>query len=224
MTDTPKKARQRKPPGPFSNELLDQLLAQVTGKDAESLLGESGLIGQLKKQLAERMLAAELSHHLQREAADDGPGNHRNGASPKTVITPNGALDLNIPRDRLATFEPQLVAKYQRRLPGFNDHVISMYGRGMTVREVQGHLAELYGLEVSAELISTITDEVMAEVAEWQARPLEAMYPIVYFDALRLKIRDEGTVKNKAVYLALGIDATGSPGRPGAVDRADRGR
>ena len=209
MTATPKKARQRKPKGPFSDELLDQLLAQVSGKDAESLLGESGLIGQLKKQLAERMLAAELSHHLTSEATDEGTGNHRNGSSAKTVITPNGALDLNIPRDRLATFEPQLVAKYQRRLPGFNDHVISMYGRGMTVREVQGHLAELYGLEVSPELISTITDEVMAEVTEWQVRPLEAMYPIIYFDALRLKIRDEGTVKNKAVYLALGIDATG---------------
>lgn len=209
MTATTKKARQRKPKGPFSDELLDQLLAQVSGKDAESLLGESGLIGQLKKQLAERMLAAELSHHLTSEAADEGPGNHRNGSSAKSVLTPNGVLDLNIPRDRLATFEPQLVAKYQRRLPGFNDHVISMYGRGMTVREIQGHLAELYGLEVSPELISTITDEVMAEVAEWQVRPLEAMYPIVYFDALRLKIRDEGTVKNKAVYLALGIDATG---------------
>lgn len=209
MTDTTKKARKRKSKGPFSDELLDQLLAQVSGKDAESLLGESGLIGQLKKQLAERMLAAELSHHLASEAADEETGNHRNGTSPKTVITPNGALDLNIPRDRLATFEPQLVAKYQRRLPGFDDHVISMYGRGMTVREIQGHLAELYGLEVSPELISTITDEVMAEVAEWQARPLEAMYPIVYFDALRLKIRDEGTVKNKAVYLTLGIDATG---------------
>ena len=209
MTDTTKKARKRKSKGPFSDELLDQLLAQASGKDAESLLGESGLIGQLKKQLAERMLAAELSHHLASEVAEEGAGNHRNGASPKTVLTPNGALDLNIPRDRLATFEPQLVAKYQRRLPGFDDQVISMYARGMTLREIQGHLAELYGLEVSPELISTITDEVMAEAAEWQARPLDAMYPIVYFDALRLKIRDEGTVKNKAVYLALGIDATG---------------
>jgi putative transposase len=209
MTETTKKARKRKPSGPFSDELIDQLLAQASGKDAESLLGESGLIGQLKKQLAERMLAAELSHHLASESADEGVGNHRNGASPKTVLTPAGALDLNIPRDRLATFEPQLVAKYQRRLPGFDDQVISMYARGMTLREIQGHLAELYGLEVSPELISTITDEVMAEVAEWQARPLDAMYPIVYFDALRLKIRDEGTVRNKAVYLALGIDATG---------------
>jgi len=209
MTDTTKKARERKAKGPFSDELLDQLLAQASGQDAESLLGESGLIGQLKKQLAERMLAAELSHHLSSEATEEGSGNHRNGTSPKTVLTPNGALALNIPRDRLATFEPQLVAKYQRRLPGFDDQVIGMYARGMTVREIQGHLAELYGLEVSPELISTITDEVMAEVAEWQARPLDALYPIVYFDALRLKIRDEGTVKNKAVYLALGIDATG---------------
>lgn len=209
MTETTKKARKRKSSGPFSDELLDQLLAQASGKDAESLLGESGLIGQLKKQLAERMLAAELSHHLASEAADEGAGNHRNGTSSKTVLTPSGALDLNIPRDRLATFEPQLVAKYQRRLPGFDDQVISMYARGMTMREIQGHLAELYGLEVSPELISTITDEVMAEVAEWQARPLDATYPIVYFDALRLKIRDEGTVRNKAVYLALGIDATG---------------
>lgn len=209
MTETTKKARKRKPSGPFSDELLDQLLAQASGKDAESLLGESGLIGQLKKQLAERMLAAELSHHLASEAADEGAGNHRNGTTSKTVLTPSGALDLNIPRDRLATFEPQLVAKYQRRLPGFDDQVISMYARGMTLREIQGHLAELYGLEVSPELISTITDEVMAEVAEWQVRPLDATYPIVYFDALRLKIRDEGTVRNKAVYLALGIDATG---------------
>lgn len=209
MTETTKKARKRKPSGPFSDELLDQLLAQASGKDAESLLGGSGLIGQLKKQLAERMLAAELSHHLAGEAADEGAGNHRNGSSPKTVLTPAGALSLDIPRDRLATFEPQLVAKYQRRLPGFDDQVISMYARGMTMREIQGHLAELYGLEVSPELISTITDEVMAEVAGWQARPLDATYPIVYFDALRLKIRDEGTVRNKAVYLALGIDASG---------------
>ena len=209
MTDTTKKARERKAKGPFSDELIDQLLAQASGKDAESLLGESGLIGQLKKQLAERMLAAELTHHLSSEATEEESGNHRNGTSPKTVLTPGGALALNIPRDRLATFEPQLVAKYQRRLPGFDDQVIGMYARGMTVREIQGHLAELYGLEVSPELISTVTDEVMAEAAEWQARPLDALYPIVYFDALRLKIRDEGTVKNKAVYLALGIDATG---------------
>lgn len=117
----------------FPDELIDQLLAQVQGKDAESILGESGLAGQLKKQLAERMLAAELNHHLTTEAAQ-ATGNHRNGTSPKTVISPGGELQLDIPRDRLATFEPQLVAKYQRRLPGFDDHVISMYARGMSVR------------------------------------------------------------------------------------------
>jgi transposase-like protein len=212
MTDDTKaaKTRRRKPKGPFSDELLDQLLAQVRGRDAESLLGESGLVGQLKKQLAERMLSAELNHHLASErASGEEPGNHRNGTSAKTVLTPSGPLPLEIPRDRHASFDPVLVAKHQRRLPGFDDHVIGMYARGMTMREIRGHLLELYGLEVSPELISTITDEILAEAAEWQARPLDAMYPIVYFDALRLKIRDEGTVKNKAVYLALGVDAAG---------------
>lgn len=194
----------------FPDELIDQLLVQVQNKDGESILGESGLAGQLKKQLAERMLAAELNHHLTTEVAQQAAaGNHRNGTSPKTVITPGGELQLDIPRDRLATFEPQLVAKYQRRLPGFDDHVISMYARGMSVREIQAHLRELYGLQVSPDLISTITDEVLTEVGQWQMRPLEALYPIVYFDALRLKIRDEGTVRNKAVYLALGIRADG---------------
>ena len=215
MTDDIKKStRKRKPKGPLPDELIDQLLSELKSKDAQSILGESGLAGRLKKQLAERMLAAELSHHLDSEAAAAGEnavnsGNHRNGSSAKTVITPNGALPLDIPRDRLSTFEPQLVVNPQRRLPGFDDHVIGMYARGMTVREIQGHLLEIYGLEVSPQLISTITDEVLDEVAQWQARPLDALYPIVYFDALRLKIRDEGAVKNKAVYLALGIDVTG---------------
>lgn len=218
MTDSKKSAHQRKPTGPFSDEMLDQLLTQCVGNDAESLLGESGLIGQLKKQLAQRMLAAELSHHLKSEAASaDGPrpatagtgANHRNGSSAKTVLTPSGELQLDIPRDRLATFEPALVAKHQRRLAGFDDHIIGMYARGMSVREIQGHLLELYGQDVSPQLISTITDEVMAEAVDWQGRPLDSMYPIIYFDALRLKIRDEGSVKNKAVYLALGVDVTG---------------
>lgn len=214
MTDAPKPARKRKPKGPFSDELIDQLLSKAQGQDAQSLLGDSGVVGQLKKRLAERMLAAELSHHLEKEAAagaEEGAssGNHRNGTTPKTVITSEGALPLDIPRDRLSTFEPRLVAKYQRRLPGFDERIIGMYARGMTVREIQGHLLEIYGLEVSPQLISTVTDEVLAEVAQWQARALEALYPIVYFDALRLKIRDEGTVKNKAVYLALGIDVAG---------------
>ncbi|CAD6557033.1 hypothetical protein LMG28727_06255 [Paraburkholderia kirstenboschensis] len=204
-----KKSKNAKAPKLFPDELIDQLLAQIQNKDAESVLGESGLAGQLKKQLAERMLAAELTHHLESEAEQGKASNHRNGTSRKTVLTPNGELNLDIPRDRQATFEPQLVGKYQRRLPGFDDHVISMYPRGMSVREIQGHLLELYGLEVSPDLISTVTDEVLAEVEQWQQRPLEAMYPIVYFDALRLKIRDDGTVRNKAVYLALGIRAAG---------------
>ena len=209
MMSTTKKPKKPKAPKLFPDELIDQLLAQVQNKDAESILGESGLAGQLKKQLAERMLAAELNYHLATEAKQGNSGNHRNGNSPKTVITPAGELSLDIPRDRLATFEPQLVAKYQRRLPGFDDQVISMYARGMSVREIQGHVQELYGLKVSPDLISTITDEVLADVEQWQQRALEAMYPIVYFDALRLKIRDEGTVRNKAVYLALGIRADG---------------
>lgn len=210
MTDAaPKKPRKRKPKGPFSDELLDQLLAHVKGKDAESLLGESGLVGRLKKQLAERMLAGELTQHLRNEAAAGSNGNHRNGSSAKTVTTAEGPLPLNIPRDRLSTFDPILVGKHQRRLAKFDDHVIGMYARGMTVREIQGHLLQIYGLEVSPDLISTITDEVIEEVTRWQSRVLEPMYPIVYFDALRLKIRDGGTVRNKAVYLALGIDAQG---------------
>ncbi len=153
-----KKTTKPKAPKLVSDELIDQLLAQVENKDAESILGESGLAGLLKKRLAERMLAAELTHHLAAEAKEGRSSNHRNGTSPKTVITPNGELELDIPRDRQATFEAQLVAKYQRRLPGFDDHVISMYARGMSVREIQGHLQELYGLQVSPDLISTVTE------------------------------------------------------------------
>lgn len=173
----------------FPDELIDQLLSQIEHKDAESILGESGLAGLLKKQLAERMLSAELSHHLAVESDEGKSGNHRNGSSRKTVLTPNGELPLDIPRDRNATFEPQLVAKYQRRLPGVDDHVISMYARGMSVREIQEHLLELYGLVVSPDLISTVTDEVLVEVEQWQQRPLEGLYAIVYFDALRTPLR-----------------------------------
>ncbi|SIT68587.1 Transposase, Mutator family [Burkholderia sp. b14] len=150
-----KKSKNPKAPKLFPDELIGQLLAQVQSKDAESILGESGLTGQLKKQLAERMLAAELTHHLESEVEQGKDGNHRNGTRPKTVITPSGELKLAIPRDRQARFEPQLVGKYQRRLPGFDDHVISMYARGMSVREIQGHLLELYGLQVSPDLISS---------------------------------------------------------------------
>jgi putative transposase len=190
---------------------LDKLLEGVDPNNPQSMFTDAGLFGQLKKALAERMLQAELTHHLEQQRNAPEPSrNHRNGSSKKSVLAGEAKLDLDIPRDRDGSFEPQLVAKHQRRLPGFDDKVISLYARGLPVREIQGHLTELYGLEVSPDLISTITGEVMDEVIEWQNRPLEPMYPLVFFDALRVKIRDEGTVKNKAVYLALGVRADGT--------------
>jgi len=194
----------RKPPI-ISDALLDQLLA---GRDPQAALGKDGLVDELKRALAERALNAELDHHLDGEAAE-GRANSRNGYGRKTLLTDSGKLPILVPRDRLSTFDPQLIAKYRRRLPGFDDKVVSMYARGMTVREIQGHLAELYGIDVSPDLISAVTDAILEEVAEWQNRPLEAMYPLVFFDALRVKVRDEGMVRNKAVYIALGVRADG---------------
>lgn len=196
----------------FSPELLDQLL---TGCERpEDILGPDGLFGQLKKALAERALRAELGHHLAQEQRTSAPAgrrrNHRNGTSPKTVLTDTGAMPLAVPRDRAGTFEPQLIPKHQRRLEGFDTKVLSLYARGLTVREMQGHLTELYGVAVSPDLISTVTDAVMDEVTAWQQRPLLALYPVIVFDALRVKIRDEGTVQNKAVYLALGVAPDGT--------------
>ena len=157
----------------------------------------------------ERALNAELDDHIEGEAAAGKP-NRRNGFSKKTVLTETSKLDLRIPRDREGSFDPKLIARYQRRFPGFDTKIISMYARGMSVREIQGHLMELYGLDVSPDLISTVTDAVMETVAEWQNRPLETSYPLVFFDAMRVKIRDEGLVRNKAVYLALGVQADGT--------------
>jgi putative transposase len=159
-----------------------------------------------KKALAERVLNAEMDHHL----AGEEPGNRRNGYGKKTVITDTGQIELEVPRDRQARFDPQLIAKYQRRFPGFDDKIISMYARGMSTREIVGHLRDLYGIEVSPDLISAITDAVLEEVASWQARPLEAVYPLIFFDALRIKVRDEGLVRNKAVHIALGVRADGT--------------
>ena len=213
MTDTTVKKKTGRPvkaSGPFDEALIDSILEKLDGRDAKSLLGEDGLVAQLKAQLAQRMLAAELTHHLTQERLGGGSlSNQRNGHSAKTVHTASGDLELQIPRDRLSTFDPVLVGKHQRRIEGFDDHVIGMYARGMSVREIRAHLLQIYGQEVSPSLISTITDEVMSEVLEWQSRPLDSMYPVVFFDALRVKIRDEGTVKNKAIYLALGVDSTG---------------
>ncbi|MEY9491065.1 putative transposase [Bradyrhizobium elkanii] len=195
----------------FSPEILDQLLAGGSLKP-EDLAGEDGLFRRLKKALLERALGAELTHHLGYEKGDPagrGSGNSRNGTSSKALLRDDGEIEIEVPRDRAGTFEPVIVAKGQTRFDGFDEKIISLYGRGMTVREIQGHLAELYGTEVSPDLISKVTDAILDEVREWQSRPLEAIYPVVFFDALRVKIRDEGMVKNKAVYVVLGITASG---------------
>src|SRR6266480_5136558 len=176
-------------------ELLDQLLANY--EKPEDLTGADGLFKQLKKALLERALGAELTDHLGYEKGDPagrGTGNSRNGTSSKALLTDEGEIE--VPRDRAGTFEPVIVAKGQTRFDGFDEKIISLYGRGMTVREIQGHLAELYGTEVSPDLISRVTDAVLDEVREWQNRPLDPVYPVVFFDALRVKIRDEGLVKN----------------------------
>jgi putative transposase len=185
----------------IEKDVLDQLLA---GRDPEELFSKDGLIDELKKALSERILSAELDDHLETESTE-GAVNRRNGSSRKTVLTGTSKVTLAVPRDRAGTFDPKLIAKYQRRFPDFDDKIISMYARGMTVREIRGHLEELYGIDVSPDLISTITDAVLETVAEWQGRPLDACYPLIFFDAIRVKIRDEGFVRNKAVYIALGI-------------------
>ena len=186
------------------DDLLDQLLG---GSDARAALDAGGLLDDLKKALAERVLNAEMDHHLSREGNAE---NRRNGYGSKTVLTDMAKLEIAIPRDRQATFDPQLIGKYQRRFPGFDDKIISMYARGMSTREISGHLRDLYGIEVSADLISTVTDAVLEEVAAWQSRPLEAVYPLVFFDAIRVKIRDESLVRNKAIHIALGVRADGA--------------
>ena len=185
----------------IEKELLDQLLS---GRDPEEIFSKDGLLDDLKKALSERILNAELDEHLGEERSE-GRVNRRNGVSKKTVLTGTSKVTLDIPRDRSGTFDPKLIARYQRRFPDFDEKIISMYARGMSVREIRGHLEELYGIDVSADLISTITDAVLEAVAEWQNRPLDACYPLVFFDAIRVKIRDEGFVRNKAVYIALGI-------------------
>ena len=195
----------KKNPGPFSAELLDALLE---GRDPKTVLDSGGLIGDLKKALAERMLNAEMDVHLGSEAESEA-GNHRNGTSAKSVLTPEGPMELSIPRDRHGRFDPALIGKYRRRFPGFDDKIIALYARGMSTRDIQAHVRELYGIEVSPDLVSAVTDSVIDEVAAWQARPLEATYAIVFFDALRVKIRDEGLVRNKAVYLAIGVRSSG---------------
>lgn len=176
----------------------------MAGRDPQNLFAKDGLVDELKKALSERLLNAVLDEHL---VGDSGRsvGNHRNGKSKKTMLTGTSKMTLDIPRDRDGTFDPKLIAKYQRRFPDFDDKVISMYARGMSVREIRMHLEELYGIEVSPDLISAMTSAVLEEVAEWQNRPLDACYPLVFFDAIKVKIGNEGFVRNKAVYIALGF-------------------
>ncbi len=192
-------------------KLIDQLLANH--KKPEDILGEQGLLKQLTKAILERALAAELTGHLGYEKHDPAgykSGNSRNGSTKKALKGDFGEIELETPRDRDSSFEPKIIAKGQTRFTGFDDKILSMYARGMTTREIEGHLQEIYGVEVSPGLISNVTEAVMEEVRAWQSRPLDALYPILYLDALYVKIRENGHVQNRAVYLALGIKMDGS--------------
>src|SRR5512139_524947 len=190
--------------------LLDELLKDY--RDPKEILGEHGLLKQLTRRLVERALEAEMTAHLgytPHAPEGRGSGNSRNGKQTKTILNESGPLEIEVPRDRNGGFEPQLVPKRQRRLEGFDEKVLALYARGLSTRDIQGHLEELYGVEVSPTLISNVTEAVWEEVQAWQSRPLESVYPILYFDALFVKSRQEGPVKNKAVYLALGVDLQG---------------
>ena len=192
----------------ISKQLIDELMASSDGP----LIGPDGLSKELTKALVERMMAGEMNHHLgyeKHEVAGRGSGNSRNGKSRKTLKGESGEMTIEVPRDRNSTFEPQLIEKHQTRFEGFDAKILSMYARGMTVRDIQGHLLDLYGVNVSAGLISDVTDSVMDEVKAWQDRPLEALYPIVYLDALMVKMRQDGKVENRAVYTAIGINMDG---------------
>ncbi|MHB1117414.1 IS256 family transposase [Sideroxydans sp.] len=191
-------------------DLIDSLLSGY--KKPEDLIGENGLLKQLTKALVERALDAEMEAHLghaKNDTVTNPAGNTRNGKSSKKLKGEFGELPIEIPRDRHGSFEPQLIPKHQTRWNGFDDKILSLYARGMTVREIQGHLEEMYGTEVSPTLISSVTDAVIEEVKAWQSRPLDALYPIVYLDCIHVKVRDSGSVRAKAVYLALGINMAG---------------
>jgi putative transposase len=209
MPRTRKPREPQAPTPPVPSEVLDQFVREgpLTQEELESA------VRRFKKALIERALGAELTHHLGYPPGGTKPettSNHRNGTSDKTVLTDDGPVPIGVPRDRAGTFEPQLIGKHERRFTGFDDKIVALYARGLTVREIQAYLAELYATDVSPALITAVTDGVVAEVTAWQTRPLEAVYPVVFFDALRVKIREEATVCNKAVYLALGVRRDGS--------------
>ena len=189
-------------------ELLDQLVKGPMTAEAVEDASRA-----FKKALIERALSAEMNHHLGYPAGADKPQsatNHRNGKSGKTVLTDDGPVRIEVPRDRAGEFEPKLIGKHERRFTGFDDKIIAMYARGMTVREIQAFLGEMYATEVAPDFISGVTDAVLSEITAWQARPLESMYPVIFFDALRVKIREDNVVRNKAVYLALGVRPDGT--------------
>jgi putative transposase len=203
-------ARRKKQEPSEADQLLDKLLE---GLSPEEVLGRGGLLEDLKKRLIERALRAEMTHHLGYEKhAPTGrkTGDSRNGATRKSLLTDTGKVEIEVPRDRNGDFEPQIVPKHERRLGGFDQQVLALYARGMTTREIQQHLEEIYGTEVSPALISAVTDEVLDEVKEWQSRPLDAVYPVVYLDAIHLKMRSSGHVQNSAVYVAVGINREGN--------------
>jgi putative transposase len=192
------------------NELIDELLKSC--KNPEDILGEGGLLKQLTKAVVERALEGEMTEHLgysKYSPIGKNRSNSRNGKTSKTIQGKNGKMDITIPRDRDGEFEPQLIPKHHRRFDGFDDKIISMYARGMTTRDIRDQLEDLYGVDVSPTFISTVTDAVLDEVKEWQNRPLDPLYPIVYLDAIRIKERHEGHIINKAVYLAIGINTDG---------------
>jgi putative transposase len=194
----------------IDNELIDNLLKNY--KKPEDLIGENGLLKQLTKQLLERAMAAEMTEHVgydKHDAVGHNSGNSRNGKSAKTIKGTFGEIALETPRDRNGTFEPQIIEKHQTRFTGFDQNIISLYARGLSTREIQQHLEEIYHVEVSPALISSVTGEVIDEVRTWQNRQLEAVYPIMYLDAIQFKVRDNGHVRNKAIYLAIGVTMRG---------------
>ena len=196
------------------NEIVEKLLDQIDfhGLSQEEVLGKDGLIKTLTKRVLERALESEMDYHLGYEKhsnSGDRSGDSRNGYSSKKVIAENREVEIRVPRDRNGSFEPAVVGKYQKRTPLFNDQIISLYARGMTVREIKTHLEEIYGVEVSAELISRVTDAVIEDVGQWRTRPLDSSYPIVFLDALRVNTRQDGKSISKALYIALGIDWDG---------------